>query len=448
MNELVMQSDGRREKLAGIREQERLTRRRIHEMFPDERAAVEMWCENMPVALVLGAPRGGTSAFKAALARHGRCLAMSGEHRLFFTLQGANYPDGGDEMECSNLALSANQRAEVLEMIFTSAFLGPEQAHPSDGEATRYAWEWAYRLPMQWTGLKFDPDEIARLVLAAVSAYADEGSGSLDRLDRLVLAALKERYPQIDLSFYDLEGFDRPQDGWATAQRSIVPIVEISPFVIPRPRQLKTAAAKPAVLLLKASSDPFRLLTLRNLFNDRPLHVLRLTRNPFASINGLLDGWAHHCFWQHDLRSEKDVASSLAGWCFDLFPGWRQFAAKSDMLEICLQQWLAPNAIVEDGRQKPAANERWSIFAFEDFVRSPQDREAMLTAAARAVGLETDGSLAHAARKPTVVNATAPSKAARWRDRSRILMPLLERDALVGAAANLGYRKEKLDEWI
>lgn len=439
----------RDQRLAHLRAHERETREHILRLFPQEKIAVRKWRDTLPVGLVLGGPRGGTSAFKAALARHPDCLALSGEHRIFFTLKGLNFPDGSAEDECADVALSEQQATEILEMLFTSAFAGPEAADPSHEEALRYAWDWAYRLPMQWTGLDFDTREIVALVLAAVETYRGLGTGKLETLDRLVLDALAAAHPAIDPRFYDLPDGERPDGGWqAVRDRAFQPIIEITPFVIPRPRRLKMPEQTPKLLLLKASSDPFRIATLRSLFAHRPVHVLRLTRNPLASINGLVDGWAHHCFWQHNLEKELGYDHPYAGWCFDLFPGWRDTAGAMDLPQLCAEQWIEPNRRLEEAERTAPPNEHWTSYRFEEFIRSPQDRAQLLLRASTSLGLESSPALEAAARTPPKVNVTAPSAAARWRKREAQLLPLLDRSALSGLAARLGYDREKLDEWI
>lgn len=449
MNAPPFSASLRDQRLALLRRHERETRDHILRLFPQEKIAVRKWRDSLPVALVLSGPRGGTSAFKAALARHPDCLALSGEHRIFFTIKGYNHPDGSSEDEAADVALTDAERTELLEMIFVSAFAGPETASPTYEEAVRYAWDWAYRLPMQWTGLDIDAGKVVPVVLAAVEQFRSGATGDLETLDSIVLDALAAAFPGLDRRYYDLPGGSRSVGGWQSARTAgFQPIVEITPFVIPRPRSLKTPEHSPKLLLLKASSDPFRLKTLRSLFAGRQVRILRLTRNPLASVNGLIDGWQHHCFWQHDLGADLGIDHPYASWCFDLFPGWRDQAPALDLPALCARQWIEPNRRVERAAESPAANESWATFAFEDFMRSPETRSRLLADASAFIGLAEDEAIVTAAKRPPRVNVTVPHAAARWRKRSGRLLPLLDDRDLSEIAERLGYRREGLDDWI
>ncbi len=443
-----LKDTGREARLQLLRAQEAATRARILALFPEEQAAIAQWRDTLPVALVLGAPRGGTSAFRASLASHGEILAPAGEHRLFFSLLGLNFPDSGDEAETANRPLSPALAAEILDMILLTSAEGPAVGRPDEREALRYAWEWAYRLPLQWTRIDFVADDVVRIVLEAVRAFRAADSADPAQLDRLVLQALSAAYPLIDAQYYD--GF--PASGsalWTEALREAFdPIIEITPFVIPRPRRLKTPQSRVRMLLLKASSDAYRMITLRSLFRDRPVHVLRLTRNPLAAINGLLDGWAHHCFWQHDLTNSLGAASPFAGWCFDLVDDWQNLAAEGQLLPIVMQQWLEPNRLIEEARHKRATNEHWHSFDFEAFVSSPESRRHLLERSVQALGLEPDENLSRAGSAPPRVNVTRPSASGRWRKRSAELLPLAENPRILGMAAALGYDRRGIDGWI
>jgi len=428
--------------------QTRATMARIHDRFPAERAAVAQWRETLPVALVLGAPRGGTSAFKAALARHPNVLAMPGEHRLFFTLAGMNYPLSANGREARDKPLPPDLAETVLDLVLTAAFAGPELDDPDDEETLRFALDWALRLPLQWTGYKVDPDTVFEAVLDAVALYRRGPARGIAALDAAVMAALRVAYPFVDPTFYD--GAPAPQTvpAWPDLAPALTPVVEITPFVRPRPRALKRTDLDLRVLLLKASSDPYRLATLRALFGRRPVTVLRLVRNPMASINGLLDGWAHHGFWQHDLREVADVPPPLRGWCFDLFPGWRAAARAGDLQDIAAQQWAAPNRILNAAEARPARHETWHRFRFEAFQSGADARRAMLTEALEVLDLPQDPALAPALADPPRVNATHAPQAARWRRDRPGLTGLLDRPDLAGVAQDTGYDRRHLDGWI
>lgn len=443
-----MQNIDRSRELSRLLEHERSTRKAILSIFATEALAIARWQTDLPIALVLGGPRGGTSAFKGALSKHPDFLALSGEHRLFFTLLGMNFPDGTASCECDNRVLSNSEREELLEMLFVSAFGGPEVSNPSDREALRYAWDWAYRIPMQWTGIRFENHRVVELVLAAVAEYKRLGARDLAQLDTLVLKSLSKAYPEIDVAFYDGQEIgSRKITQMEISKLPIYPIVEITPFVVPRPRSLKSLSLRARYLLLKASSDPFRLNTIRSLFQNHTVHILRLSRNPLASINGLIDGWQHHCFWQHDL--DLNVANnSLAGWCFDLVHNWKEILGAQDLLTIARRQWLEPNTRIEVAANAPKPNERWLRYKFEDFILSTDARHRLLECVLKDLNVPPHAEFDRVATDPPKINVTVPTTSARWKLRNNILSDLIADPEISELAEALGYETEHINEWI
>ncbi|MDP9071610.1 MAG: sulfotransferase [Actinomycetota bacterium] len=75
------------------------------------------------------------------------------------------------------------------------------------------------------------------------------------------------------------------------------------------------AASRP--LVLSTPRNAFRLAFLRSLFPAARFRVVHLTRNPAASVNGLIDGWLHHGFF----NMAVDEPLAIAGYT-DAFPLW------------------------------------------------------------------------------------------------------------------------------
>ncbi|NOR61558.1 MAG: hypothetical protein GQ535_03565 [Rhodobacteraceae bacterium] len=435
----------RTKRLAYLRNGALRTMSRIHLAFPDEAAAITIWRKELPVCLVMGAPRGGTSAFKGALARHSDTLAMPGEHRLFFTLAEQNFPDGRSLNEAMQAPPDSETQSQILDLILTCSFSGPEITRPDSREIERYALDWAMRLPLQWTSYDIDPEQVTTIVTNATARYLASGVDDLIQLDQEVLAALQEGYPFIRAGLYD-GAKDTGGINWVNVRNDISPIVEITPFVLPRPRQLKHSKTRASVLLLKASSDPFRIPSLRALFEGRPMTMLRLTRNPLASVNGLLDGWAYPAFWQHDLRAHSYMPDTLKGWCFDLYPGWRD---ATQLSEVTVDQWRIPNEILQKAETAPAGNETWHSFAFEAFQSGTAGRTEMLCNAAIAMGLDPmEPQFAAAIAAPRQVNATVSPCAARWKQSRPELRTLATQPEISQLAKSMGYNCGDIDAWI
>ncbi|AAZ35592.1 MULTISPECIES: hypothetical protein [Pseudomonas] len=433
-----------------LKANEKKLRATILSLFPEEAVAIAGWTANrLPVGWVLSGPRCGTSAFKAALAKHPECLALAGEHRMFFTLNELNYPHTKANRESSLSTLDRKSKDDIKQMMLLLASCGDALVEPDSREVLRYAWEWAYRLPLQWTTTDFDPAVVVSAVQQATDIYLEGGTRDLSVLDGLVLDKLTTVYPTIDCAYYDLPGKSSASAShWSTyKEKNNGPIIEISPYVIPRPRQLKTASVNVKSLLLKASSDPFRISAMRSLFAEHEVRVVRLSRNPLSSINGLMDGWLHHCFWQHDLSTELGEDHPLSGWCFDLFEDWKQTAGSMSLVEVCSAQWLEPNKLIAQAVRSKAANEEWRDFKFEDFVRSENSQIDMLKNAAEFLFGTGDYFIVEQFVAPSV-NVTEPHKPSRWQKRSEVLMPLLQSTQIIDLARAQGYEVEKLSDWI
>ncbi|WP_190294653.1 hypothetical protein [Pseudomonas caricapapayae] len=442
--------DNENTRLAFLRANEKKLRTTILSLFPEEAAAISGWVDSrLPVSWILGGPRCGTSAFKAALAKHPECLAMAGEHRMFFTLHGLNYPQADGDRESSLSVLDRKDMDDIKQMMLLLSSCGDELVEPNSQEVLRYAWEWAYRLPLQWTSTNFPPDVVVNAVQHAARIYLEGGTRDLSVLDALVLDMLATAYPDIDCAYYDLPGKSNAiASPWSIyKEKNNGPIIEISPYVIPRPRQLKTPSVKVTSLLLKASSDPFRINAMRSLFSEHQVKVARLSRNPLSSINGLMDGWAHHCFWQHDLSVELGADNPFSGWCFDLFEGWKDTVSSMSLVEVCSAQWLEPNKLITQAAHSKAPNEEWASFKFEDFARSDDGQVDMLKSAAEFLFGTGDYLMVDRFVAPSV-NVTEPHKPGRWRKRSDVLMPILKSAQIIDLAREQGYDAEKLSCWI
>src|SRR5690606_9168875 len=151
-----------------------------------------------------------------------------------------------------------------------------------------------------------------------------------------VLGHLRRTDPSVDPWYYDL-----PRDLVAATFPELPKpsgppgpaVVEMPPHVVLDRWQRATAdemAALPLVISTPRSS--FRLDFYRDLFPWADLRVLHLTRNPAASVNGLMDGWLHHGFF----TAPVDRPLAIGGysdvvpggedwWCYDIPPDWQDW---------------------------------------------------------------------------------------------------------------------------
>jgi hypothetical protein len=442
----------RRATLERLRAGQQHLRAEIRARFPEEADLIVRWHEGLRrLILVLGGPRCGTSALRSLLARHGLVAALPGEHRPYLTLLGHNFPDHGGEGECDDTGILPDcERHELLDMIFVSAQAGAPLDHPNPREIERFALEWALRLPLQWPELDLDPARVVDAITAVTGRHVASGhSCATSAFDCLLLRALTQLDGGINPACYDIDPtFLNHFPGYVlkpTRPSSSV-IVEITPFVLLRPRRIKGIDCGVEALVLKCSSDPYRLKTLRALFAEWDTIVIQLTRNPLASINGLLDGWHHHGFWQHDLGFIRSVPSTRRWWSFDLIDKWHQMVA-GPTLDIAAAQWLDPNSRISAAAVNPEANETWHRVAFERFIEGHHARSSMVKELVAAARLPVDAAIHDATFVPTVVNRTIDPRVGRWRERANELLPLLNRMELSTLAHQLGYPMDSVGCW-
>ncbi|MGB7369909.1 hypothetical protein [Erythrobacter sp.] len=393
------------------------------------------------VIFVLGSPRGGTSFCKAKIAAEFGLASLPGEHRALFTLLGRTFPDHGG---CSEIGVGGALQLQERDFLLKGIGLdiaGPVTNDPSDEEISRYAHAWAMRITLQWVEMTFDIDAVITLVENEVRAWYEVGNDDHNDLSVAVLRALAVAYPQINPWLYDL---NPALLGKAFAQRprpEAPPsdlIVEIAPFVVPSLRRLRPLGDRP--LILKASSDAYRIAELMHWFQSFETDFIHVSRNPLASVNGLLDGWQHAGFWQHQLSSlyeHAPVRPDLSNWKFDAFEGWDTGPQNLSMIDLCVEQWRAPHLkILENCRFA----HRISFEHMIDPVLGLQVRDPLQ----RVLRLQP------AVRKPQPlppINATRPPKSARWRWRSDELLPILEKRSVRDLCKELGYDLAAYQGW-
>jgi hypothetical protein len=430
----------RRDLFARIRAERDRAMEYLRAQYPAEDAYLDWACREVrAVAVVLGSPRGGTSVFKQVLGTARGALALPGEHRLFFTLLGLNHPDHGGMDECvASGPLDPDQREFLLRNLLFEC-RGEELTHPTPGEWERYAWDWALRLRLQWPEVIDAPlDELVAVVRDAVLGDRTGPEPAFD-----VLRALRAHGLPVDPYRYDL---DETLVGRYFPELTVPDgppgrtVVEISPFLVPRPGRLPRRGVRPPVLVVKASSDAYRIPLLHDLFTGWDIRELHLTRNPLASVNGLIDGWEHRAFSQHDLSVHGRLAGARTDWKFDLCEGWQDLA-RGPLPELAARQWADPHRRILRDARSPVR------LRFEDFQAGGEARRALMDRAADAAGLCFDESSRTAVAHPRIVNSSKAPALGRWRDERPGLRSLLDSPDVVQVCQALGYDTGEWTHW-
>jgi hypothetical protein len=252
--------------------------------------------------------------------------------------------------------------------------------------------------------------------------------------------AFSARWPSFRPSAYDL---DRARTEGIGPVGPFVPVdpVEEPPFVLPLPWEHATVEALAhEPLVIKTPGNAYRLAWLSRLFRHARVRILHLTRNPAASINGLVDGWGYPGFHSHDVGGLRiagysdRVPGGERWWKFDRPPGWRAWTA-SPLPEVCAFQWAsAHRAIVRD-----APADRF-VLRFEDVVGPPERQAPALRGLAEWLGIARPDALIEAfGRGLPLVMATAAPRHRRWFARVSTLEPLCARPMVAEVRAALGY---------
>ncbi|MDP9386640.1 MAG: sulfotransferase [Actinomycetota bacterium] len=376
------------------------------------------------VVAVVSSSRGGSTLFGEILRRCDALLHLRAEVNPLFVVAGLGGGDAG--------VLADELAGEVGN---PSPTLGEEEL---DDLALAVAW----RLTAQWPELDIDPDDACRWTYEAAAGPGERVDAREVHLR--VLEQARMHHPGVNPYYYDL-----PADLVAARFPDAAPpfgppgeqLVEMPPFVLVRPwRRPDQAALEAKPLVLSTPRNAFRLPFLRSLFPAARFRVVHLTRNPAASINGLVDGWLHHGFFNVAVDETLRIAGYSDAypwgdrwWCYDLPPAWRDLTG-APLPEVCGEQWRSHHEAVL-GFLEEAGVDAHRV-RFEDVV-GPR-RDAVFAELDEWLG--TAGALSAAAADdlPPVM-ATAPPGRRRWERRAGVLAPVLASPPVAGMAALLGY---------
>ncbi|HVM19659.1 MAG TPA: hypothetical protein VM307_06840 [Egibacteraceae bacterium] len=307
----------------------------------------------------------------------------------------------------------------------------------------------AWRLTMQWPDEEIDPGRVRGWVADVLAvrgdgALRDRAGFCLDLLRRVVAA-----HPGVNPYRYDIpdarvsEAF--PQ-ATVPAGPTAAPVVEMAPFVLPRPWRRATAAeaaTKPVVAVTPRNA--YRVPLLAAAFPNARVRIVHLTRNPAAAVNGLIDGWRHRGFFS--CRSE--VPLEIAGytdrfpawgdrwWNYDVPPGWRDWVQRP-LAEVCAFQWRAAQEATLDRVARGRHDS--TRLAFEDIVGAADRRWKALRGLCSWLGVDPSPVVGDD-RLPVVMPTAAP-RPRRWADNADELATVLVDKATVDVAAELGYSRD------
>jgi hypothetical protein len=399
------------------------------------------------VVVVASSSRGGSSMFMEMLRHSPGMLHLQAEINPFLVLAERTWPhSGADSDYLDESHLNAHARAVIEEELGRE--LGSRQLGEID--RVRLARDLCWRLTVQWPRIHFELSAVQTWVNEVLNAQSVSHAEELD-LESLHLGLihrLRRLYPEVNPWFYDIDP-RRVRAAFPDLAEPDGPpgdvLLEEPPFILAGPWTSPAARDVSRLpLVIKTPSNAYRLEFLAALFPCARLRVLHLTRNPAASINGLLDGWRFRGFHAHRMPEPLAVEGYVdqrpedaRWWKYDLAPGW-QALTERPLAEICAHQWAsAHEAILAHIEKTDCDHHR---LHFEDLVGDDDLRRATFARLFDWLGVELDGRMVRVIEEgiPPVM-ATSRPRHRRWYERAGLLEPLIAEPRIEALARRLGY---------
>jgi hypothetical protein len=412
------------------------------------------------VVVLASSSRGGSSMLLEMLRRSSSLVNLQAEVNPFLAIAGLTWPQSGvdsDRLDAGHAQLTDSRRAAFTRELLLDATVGDGVPAWTDAVRARLVADVCWRLVAQWPEEAFDLDEVSGCVREAIDRLlAPLASPPLDpmTLDPValhlhVLRALRARHPRIDPWFSDVseavvQGVFPQERAPTTAPAGS--ILEEPPFVFARPRRRPTDDELGRMpLVLKAPSNAYRLPFWEALFPHARVRILHLTRNPAASVNGLVDGWLYRGFHAHRVEEPLDILGysdvrpqDRRYWKYDLPPGWRAWTHRP-LVEVCGMQWRsAHTAVLDHLDANPDTNSH--RLRFEDVIGPVERRLDAFRGLCTWLGVPLEGPLLDAVigGLPPIMSTTPP-RHRRWFARAEQLAGVLADPAVRGTADRLGY---------
>jgi hypothetical protein len=374
------------------------------------------------VVVILASSRSGSSLLHHLLSQHPDIISLQGEEVTFTKMFGLNSITSFDDSDllAKDILPDSKKISELAQEILSDAGY-------RDQTSERLALDRGLRLILQWPHLKFEQADL----IAATSLP--------EWLD--VIDYLKNKNYQIDLNCYDhlcnkKEYFMQyTQDGYHKS------FIEEPPFIIPKSKTYKKENAK-KILLLKSSINSFRAEFLGHLFPKAKFHFIHLTRNPAASINGLMDGWLSSWFHSHNLSHlttlEIKNYENQHWWKFDLPPGWKEYT-KSPLEIVCAFQWQSANQSILNFLE-----DQKSIHIKYENMTDLESMKISLNEICQKINLN-NSFIQKLVPPPHIMSVNKPT-AYRWKERIELLLPLINTPAIAQLSKKLGYDVSNVQE--
>ncbi|MCB0420330.1 MAG: hypothetical protein KDD61_05010 [Bdellovibrionales bacterium] len=400
-----------------------------------EVATVSRLDEVKKVLVILAAPRSGSSVVYHAVTQVRNLYSLQGESTLFFKKHFPKDSVPQDER------LSADQRDHFLQCVeFKDDLADFLVSHPvkdfaslSLQEQRNHVKRFYGRLQAQWPLKNWSRSRINELF----ERNQMDPSGHIAFHKNILKVYLNEK----ELCYYDdLKVRSCFVQGPPSEVFFEEPLFVYQPFA---PSVSRDQLSRDT-LVLKSSGNSYRWDFLTKLFPHAEFQWVHLTRNPLASMNGLMDGWLHQGFFSYNVFRDHGVELDIKGykeqgpwashwWNFDLTPGWKDWIHWS-LEKVVLEQWKRSNLSV--------LNSSLPLYPikFEEFLKSPK---AVLNSLSQEFKWEatTFGLL-------PIVQSTSSPFSQRWKMREPCLSEVFLSDTeAIEIAERLGYNSKQWESW-
>lgn len=420
------------------------------------------------VLVILSASRSGSSLLFSALRNLPGIYAPNGECVPFYKLNHFSSDLYVSDEVPKNMMAQAGSDLGFSRDLLSDCSKGTfkDQVSFQDILPKAYGMDLVLRFSLQWPQLSFSYGKFRDLFYQAWESYGrDHAMFDTEEFYLEFLGVLREEYPLINPFYYDIAP-QKVRDKFPSLEIPQGPpndmvMIEEPPFIlVPPRREIDACDLSEKTLLLKSSVDCYRMDLIEALFPNAQIHIVHLTRNPLAAINGLYDGWIHRGFFSHNLKNileeNKQKGLCIQGysdrffwaqywWNYDLPPGWQEYIGRS-LEEVCAFQWWAANNAVEDYLVSKKRDYR--RIKHEDIIGDPAGRIEKIKEIVSFASLDEALNHKFSAEDWPVVQATAPPQSFRWKEKATLLKPLLKGRRLDEMARRLGYDVECCQEWL
>ena len=397
------------------------------------------------LVLLLSASRSGSSLLFQLLAGSGDFLTPLGEETPFYRLAKIGDIETPDDSDAVRTGTLREEQKKKL-VIGIIGDLGRLSKNGSEFPLQDFALDCAQRLLLQWPELDLDPEEIHESARRNLSEELERGDFDVIRFWMKWLSRLKQEGKDVSPELYDIQR--NPGQGRVPLPARFI---EEPPFIVPAPR-LHASARDLATrtVLLKSPANCYRMPLIRELFPNAQIRVVFLTRNPGASISGLMDGWTSDRFHSRNvagvspLRIEGYTSEERPGsrewWKFDLPPGWHRMTQRP-LPEVCAFQWMSANrSVLSDPL---ARGDSFLQIRYENLLEPESlDRELR-----RILEFAGSDSITAPVNPPPAVMTVNPPRKRKWLERRSLIDAALSDAEVQATARQLGYEIAERMSW-